>query len=220
MDYACGMHVLEAAQDLVQEVLDKLFLQGPRLQQTVKIRALKLGDKVNVLQRRQEDVLEANEVFVSEMLEKLELTVRAFGENRSGERLHDFFDGDGLVGVGIGGRANQAKGAHTDWVELCVPVCDLEDGSEDLSSDELFLSSHCTLQFVCGGGCGGRGFERLRRRFSSGREKEGGEREKRERRVRCHCGRASERARRGGHVRKPRVCGLLTSAGPMGRSAG
>lgn len=42
-------------------------------------------------------------VFVLQVLEQLELTVRALGEHRSAEGLHDLLDGDILAGKLISG---------------------------------------------------------------------------------------------------------------------
>lgn len=170
VDDARGVHVLQASEDLVQEVLHELLFQGPRLQEAVEVRALELGDEVDVLERRKEDVLETDEVFVAQVLEQLELAVCALGEHRGGERLHDFLDGDGLARVGVGGGADEAEGAHADRVEVGVAVCDFEHGAEDLRSDELFLGCHCERRGRRGSGgqCEGalvlgRGWERASR---------------------------------------------------------
>lgn len=40
---------LPAYQDLIEEILNKLFLQGPRGQETVEVGAQKFGDKVAVV---------------------------------------------------------------------------------------------------------------------------------------------------------------------------
>lgn len=44
-------------------------------------------------------------ILVSEMFEKLQLAVGSFGQDRSTEGFHDLFDGDGLTGELILGRA-------------------------------------------------------------------------------------------------------------------
>lgn len=48
---ACGMHVLQTTQNLVKEILHKLFFQGPSLQEAMEVGALEFSDKVNVLER-------------------------------------------------------------------------------------------------------------------------------------------------------------------------
>ena len=42
----CGVDILQATEDLVEEVLDELFLERARGEETVEIGAQKLGDKV------------------------------------------------------------------------------------------------------------------------------------------------------------------------------
>ena len=42
----CGVYILQATEDLVEEVLDELFLERARGEKTVEIGAQKLGDKV------------------------------------------------------------------------------------------------------------------------------------------------------------------------------
>lgn len=60
---------------------------------------------VHILKRRNEDVAEGDDVLVLEMLEKLKLSVCAFGQDRGGEWLHDLLDGNILAGQLIFGGA-------------------------------------------------------------------------------------------------------------------
>lgn len=54
---------------------------------------------------RWSDSLESAYIFVSEMLEQLQLTVRPLSEHRRAEGLHDLLDGDILVGELVSRRA-------------------------------------------------------------------------------------------------------------------
>lgn len=48
--------------DLIQEVLDKLLLKRPRSEKSVKIGSEKLGDKVDILERRDEDIAQRDDL--------------------------------------------------------------------------------------------------------------------------------------------------------------
>ncbi len=92
VDDACRVDVLETTENLVQEVLDKLLLERSARQETVQIGTEKFGNEVNVFERRDEDIAEADDVLVTDVLEQFELTVGTLGENGSGEGLHDLLD--------------------------------------------------------------------------------------------------------------------------------
>lgn len=76
------------------------------------------------------------------MLEQLELTVGALGQDRGAERLHDLLDGDILVGKLVSCGADEPESAHANRLEIRIPRGDLEGSPEDLGSDEF---SHCEL---------------------------------------------------------------------------
>lgn len=65
VDDAGRVDVLEAAKNLVQEVLDELLLQWPRGEEAVQVSAEELRDKVDVLEGRDEDVGEGNDLCES-----------------------------------------------------------------------------------------------------------------------------------------------------------
>lgn len=85
---------------------------------------------------------------MSKVLEQLELTVSALGKHCSGEWFHDLLDRDRLVRISVVCRAHEAKSAHSYGVEVSVPVGDFEHSAEDLSSNELFLGSHCERRSI------------------------------------------------------------------------
>lgn len=68
-------------EDLVEEVLDKLLLQRPTGEEAMEVGSQELSDKVDVLERGDEDVGERDDVFVLDVLEELELSVGALGED-------------------------------------------------------------------------------------------------------------------------------------------
>jgi hypothetical protein len=76
-------------------------------------------------------------VFVLKVLEQLELTVCALGEHGCAERLHDFLDGDILVGELISSRANETKSSHTNGLEIGVSARKGQYGDERAGSRTL-----------------------------------------------------------------------------------
>lgn len=68
-------------ENLVKEVLNELLLERPARQETMQVGTEELGDKVNVLERRNENVGERDDVFVLDVLQELELSVGALGED-------------------------------------------------------------------------------------------------------------------------------------------
>jgi hypothetical protein len=137
VDDAGRVNVLEAAENLVQEVLDELLLQWPRGEEAVEVSAEELGDKVDVLEGRDEDVGKGDDVLVAQVLEKLELTVRPLGEDWGGERLHDLLDRHRGARKLVLGRADKAEGAHADGLEVDIARRDLEYGAEDGELDKV-----------------------------------------------------------------------------------
>lgn len=106
MDDAGGMDILEAAlrganelaahptgteggkgrgayEDLVEEVLDELLLQGAAGQEAVEVCSEEFCDKVDVFERGDEDVGEGDDVLVLDVLEQLELAVRPLRQHGS-----------------------------------------------------------------------------------------------------------------------------------------
>lgn len=71
----------ETHKNLVKEVLDELLLEGSTRQETMQVGTEELGDKVDVLERGNEDVGERDDVFVLDVLQELELSVSALGED-------------------------------------------------------------------------------------------------------------------------------------------
>lgn len=71
----------ETHENLVKEVLDELLLERSTRQETMQVGTEELGDKVDVLERGNENVGERDDVFVLDVLEELELSVGALGED-------------------------------------------------------------------------------------------------------------------------------------------
>jgi len=140
MDDSGRVYVFQTTHNLVEEVLDELLLERPRSEQSVQVGAEKLSDEVDVLEGRNEDVAERNDILVSKVLEELEFTVCALGQDGGTEGLHDLLDSDILVCQLIAGGANEAKGSHSHRLQVRVPRGDLKGCSEDLGTDEF---GHC-----------------------------------------------------------------------------
>ena len=101
MDDAGGVDVLESAlcrgrrsggrqrgegecwtnENLVEKVLDELLLEGTGGEESMEVRSEKLGDKVDILEGRNEDVGEGDDVFVLNVLEELEFAIGTLGED-------------------------------------------------------------------------------------------------------------------------------------------
>lgn len=114
------MNVLEATEDLIQEVLDELLLEWSACQQSVQVGTEKLRDKVDILEGRNEDVRKRDDVFMSNVLEQLELSVRALGQDWCTEGLHDLLDRHRGTRQLVLGRANETKGAHADGLQIHI----------------------------------------------------------------------------------------------------
>lgn len=124
-----GVHVLETAHDLVEEVLHKLLLERAARQQTVQVGAEQLGDEVQIFEGRDENVAQADDLVVStgrtyilvpDILEQLQLTVCAFRQHGGGEGLHDLLDSHRGVRQLVPGTAHQAECAHTDGLQILI----------------------------------------------------------------------------------------------------
>ena len=148
----------------------------------MQISSEKLGNEVDILKRRDEDIAQRDDlwrsrlvakfpqrfydrsrgtnVFMPQVLEKLQLTVCTLGENRCAEGLHDLLDGDILVGelvfrgaarqislarcvwryIEMAGQnvPDETKSSHTNGLEIRVPIAgsDYERIKENGSSRE------------------------------------------------------------------------------------
>lgn len=131
MNHTGRVHILEATQDLVQKVLYKLFLKGTTGQQAMQVSTEELCHKVQVLQGRDEDVTQTNDVFMANMLEQLQFSVRALRQHRRAEGLHHLLDGHGRVSEFVVSTAYEAKSAHAHWLQILIPCCDLEHSTKD-----------------------------------------------------------------------------------------
>ena len=107
--------------------MNELLLKWSRGQQAVLICSEQLGDKVNVLEGRDEDVAETDDlhivltcmstssfavsahILVPQVLQQLEFSVGSFRQDRGTDWLHDLLDGHGLVGELILCRATQCQ---------------------------------------------------------------------------------------------------------------
>lgn len=124
-------------QYLVEEVLDELLLERPRGEESMKISSEKFRDEVDILKGRDEDVAKTDDVFVTEMLEQLQLSVGSLGKDRSAERLHNFLDGHSLPGKLVFGRTDETEGAHANRLQVSIPAGYLERRAKDLSAYEF-----------------------------------------------------------------------------------
>lgn len=70
--------------------------------------ALGKGDE-HILQGRDEDVTQRDDVLVPQMLKQLQLSVCSLGQDRGAERLHDLLDGHILSSELIFGGATHQK---------------------------------------------------------------------------------------------------------------
>ena len=61
--------MIETHQDLIQEILNKLFFQRPAGQQTVEIRSQQFGNEINIFKWRNKNIGESDDVLVLDVLE-------------------------------------------------------------------------------------------------------------------------------------------------------
>lgn len=162
--HASRVHVFQTSHDLVQEILDELLLEGPGGQQPVQVSPQELGDEVDVLEGRNEDIAEGDDVLVPEVLEQFQLTVGPLGQDGGAEGLHDLLDGNILAGELVSGGTNQTKGSHAHRLQVRVPRCDLEGRPKDLGADEFshdeYGSGSRMVRATCRGGINRRGRDR------------------------------------------------------------
>jgi len=74
---------------------------------------------------------------MSEMLEKLQFTVSSLREDWRAKGLHNLLDRNGLVCELVLRRANEAKGAHANWLQISVPARYLERRAKNLGTHEF-----------------------------------------------------------------------------------
>lgn len=142
VDDTGGVDVFQSPHDLVQEVLDELRLEWPRSKESVEICAEELGDEVDVLQRRDEDIAQRNNILVPEMLQELKLAVGSLCQDGRAEGLHNFLHRDILVRELVPRRAHKTKSTHANRLEIRISGCDLKGRPEYLRSYEF-------RHFVC-----------------------------------------------------------------------
>jgi len=137
VDNASGVDVFQTTQDLVEEVLDELLLKRARGEEAVQVGAQELGDNIHVLERGNEDIAETDDVLMAQVLEQLQLTVCALGQDRRAEWLHNLLDCNRRGSELILGRAYKPEGAHAHRLQIRVPARDLKGGAENLGSHEF-----------------------------------------------------------------------------------
>lgn len=75
----------------------------------MQIGTQELGDEVDVLEGRDEDIGEGDDVLVLDVLEEFEFTVGALGEDGCREGLHDLLDSDRGARELVLGRAVEIR---------------------------------------------------------------------------------------------------------------
>ena len=74
---------------------------------------------------------------MTDILEQLELAVRALGQDWGREWLHDLFDGHGRIGELVPGTANEAERAHTHRLQVLIARRHLKDRAKDTELREV-----------------------------------------------------------------------------------
>ena len=70
-------------------------------------------------------------VFVPDVLQQLQLTVRALRQHRRAERLHDLLHRHRLVRESVLGAAHEAERAHADRLQVDIARGHLKDRAKD-----------------------------------------------------------------------------------------
>lgn len=124
VDHAGRVDILEPSEHLVDEVLNELVVERAGGEESVEVGSEELSDKVDVFERRDEDVAQRDDltsgrqtgqhirqktrrteaasakmkskthVLVADVLQQLELSVGPLAQYRCRKRLHDLLDGD------------------------------------------------------------------------------------------------------------------------------
>ena len=97
----------------------------------MEIRTEQLSDKVNILEGRNEDIREGNDIFMSDMFEKFEFSVCPLCEYGRREWLHDFLDCHARVCQLILCGTYEPKGAHSDGLKVDIARRHLEAALRD-----------------------------------------------------------------------------------------
>lgn len=92
---------------------------------------------VHVLEGRDEDIAQTDNILMSKMFQEFEFAVCSFGENRCAEGLHDLLNRDGLASQLVFGGADEPESTHAHRLQIGVPACDLERRPKDLGSHEF-----------------------------------------------------------------------------------
>ena len=79
MHDAGRMNILQAAEDLVEEILDELLFERSRGKESVEVSPKQLRHEVDVFEGGNENVAQGDDVLVSKMLEQLQFSVRSLG---------------------------------------------------------------------------------------------------------------------------------------------
>jgi len=71
------------------------------------------------------------------MLEQLQLAIRALGENRCAEWLHNLLHSYGLASQLIFCGTDKPEGTHSDRLKVSISAGDFEGGAKDLCPNKL-----------------------------------------------------------------------------------
>lgn len=103
----------------------------------MEVCTLEVCDKVDVLQWGKKDVFQGNQVFVSEMVQELQLSVRSLSQDRRRERLHHLLDGHILVCQLVLGGTDKAKSPHSYRIQVRVPRGGFKYRPKDVRSHKV-----------------------------------------------------------------------------------
>jgi len=92
---------------------------------------------LHVFQRGNENIAQADNIFMPQMLQELELSVGTFGQDGGAKRLHNLFNCHGLAGKLIFCRAYKAECAHAYRLQIGVPARYLKCSAENLGAHEF-----------------------------------------------------------------------------------
>mmetsp|Transcript_52402 Transcript_52402/g.162021 ORF Transcript_52402/g.162021 Transcript_52402/m.162021 type:complete len:362 (-) Transcript_52402:63-1148(-) len=151
VDHLRRVHVLHAAEDLVEEELAVVIRKGLRaLQDGSEVRLHELGDHVDVLKvlldTGQKDAPHINQILVPQVPQDPELPQRPLGESDVLKGILDLFDRDVLIGHLILCSADDAIRTLTDRLEHSVPLGHLKLGAMDHVTARIELEAvdgHC-----------------------------------------------------------------------------
>jgi len=111
----------------------------------VEIRSQQFGNEINIFKRRDKHIGQSDDVLVLDVLEELQFSISALGQDRSREGLHDLLDGDGRSHELIFCRA---VNCIVNFNVNCATVTAVDIGIGERSAKKVRLAGWCGMTSI------------------------------------------------------------------------